>query len=122
MRYSVSATAANCSDVVAQSSGVLSGLTTLSVTRTLSFCSSIGHMLYFADAQQGTLSRVSLLPISTAEVYVQKTGVNLQDNTYYSAYILQETSSVVMSPLNQPVVLLSGVNKISSLSLDLHSK
>ena len=125
-------TSTDCSDLVTiiGSSGLITSLTSFSTISNSSSdniddeksCNGVGHMVYFTDAQQGTLSRVPLFPISTAEVFVQKTGVSLQDNTYYSAYILQETSSVMLSPLNQPVVVLSGVDKINSLSLDIPSK
>jgi hypothetical protein len=102
--------------------GLLSALSAALNEETHTSCTVTGHMLYFADAQFGTLARVALLPISTADVFQQLDGVSQQAYRYRSAYIAQETSQPVFNALSQPVVLLSGINRIASISLDLPAR
>jgi hypothetical protein len=119
MHY-ISAPAPACDDVLDTTHGLIGALRGRPDIR----CATVGHMLYFADAQQGTLSRLPLFPLSLQEVFVQKTGVRLQDPVYYSVYAAQDTGAEagVTEPLSQPVVLLKGVERIASLALDLPSR
>jgi hypothetical protein len=118
MQY-ISASAPACGDVLDTMHGLMGALRGRPDIR----CATAGHMLFFADAQQGTLSRLPLFPLSLQEVFVQKTGVRLQDPVYYSAYAAQDTGAEagVVDALHQPMVLLTGIDRIASLALDASS-
>lgn len=85
-------------------------------------CSTLGHVLFFADAQRGALASLTLFPISPVEVHVQHAAVSLQDTKYYTAFHAQDQLVPVLNPLSQPLPLIDGVHKISSFALELRSR
>jgi hypothetical protein len=119
LRYTA-ASAPGCGDVLDTTHGLSAALRASPAVR----CTTVGHMLYFADAQQGTLSRLPLFPLSLQEVFVQKVGVRLQDSAYYSVYSAQDTGAEagVLDGVSQPEVLLRGIDRIAALALDLPSR
>ena len=86
-------------------------------------CVSSGHLLFFVDAHLGTVSRIALLPISTTEVYHPTTMQQQQQDgsVYTSSYHRQEHSELVAPTFMQPVVLITGVDGVTSITIDVTS-
>lgn len=84
-------------------------------------CSTSAHLLFFMDANQGVLAKVTLLPINKYNVMVPMRVSTLQDQTYYTAFVDQESPTIV-SDFISPLVLLRGLTNPRSLSVDQSSK
>lgn len=123
MRVVASAGATSCAALAAEAgTGVVTTLVAAQSSGAATQCTLTGHMLYFADAQLGTLNRLALFPISPAEVF-QSTGAASQGGpVYISAFIAQGSPQPVLNILSQPVPLLTGLSRIASMTIDLPSR
>lgn len=115
----------HCTRIKSSSSGVIKQFNSSSVTEDVdtvqSNCTTAAHLLFFMDANQGVLVKVTLLPINKYNMMVPAVVSTLQDQTMYAAFVDQESSSVV-SDFFAPLVLLRGLTNPRSFSVDLPSR
>ena len=114
-----------CTRLRSLNSGLIKQFNSSSITENIDSvqrsCSTAGHLLFFMDDNQGVLAKVTLLPINKHNLMVPAPLSTLQDQMFYSAFVDQESSTIVTDFVS-PLVLLRGLTSPRSISVDQASR